>query len=123
MKMTIRRGVFETNSSSVHNFTMVSGEEYEKFENGELYIHRSDLHFLTKEQYVEENKKWLSEEKIEEILKCEDDNELYDLTDGDLCTYGLFWDGAEGDFETFEETYKTKNGDEVVTFGYYGYDS
>ena len=36
MKRQIRRGVFETNSSSVHSLTMCSGEEYKKWENGEI---------------------------------------------------------------------------------------
>ena len=123
MKLTIRRSVFETNSSSVHSFTMVSGEEYDKFEEGELYIHRYDLYFLTKEQYIEENKKWLSEEQIKEILKCEDSDELFELTDGGLCTYDLFWDKVGEYFETFEDEYMTEHGDKVVAFGYYGYDS
>ena len=123
MKFTIRRSIFETNSSSVHSFTMVSGDEYDKFKNGELYIHYYDLNLLTKEQYIEENKERLSEEEIEEILKCEDDNELYDLTGGELCNYNIFWDSIYEGFETFVETHKTKNGDTVVAFGYYGYDN
>ena len=36
MKMTVRQGVFETNSSSVHSLTMATKDDYEKFENGEL---------------------------------------------------------------------------------------
>lgn len=31
MKMQIRQGVFETNSSSVHSLTMCSSEEYKKW--------------------------------------------------------------------------------------------
>src|SRR5699024_723015 len=123
MKLTIRHGVFETNSSSVHSFTMVSGEEYDKFEKGELYIHRYGLYFLTKEQYIEENKKWLSEEQIKEILKCEDDDELVELTEVGLWTYNLFWDKVGEYFESFEDEYMTKHGDKIVAFGYYGYDS
>ena len=122
MKITIRRGVFETNSSSVHSFTIASGEEYDKFKKGELYIHRYDLYFLTKEQYIEENKKWLSEEQIKEILKCKDSDELFELTDGGLCTYDLFWDTVGEYFETFEDVYVTEHGDKVIAFGYYGYD-
>lgn len=122
MKFTIRRGTFETNSSSVHNFTIVGSEEYDKFKKGELYIHRYNLNLLTKEQYIEENKNLLSEEKIEEILKCEDADELYDLTDGELCDYITFWASIYEGFETFKETHKTKNGDTLVAFGYYGYD-
>lgn len=37
MKMTVRQGVFETNSSSVHSLTMMMKDDYEKFENGELF--------------------------------------------------------------------------------------
>ena len=36
MKKQIRRGVFETNSSSVHSLTMCTGEEYKKWESGEF---------------------------------------------------------------------------------------
>ena len=36
MLRKIRRGVFETNSSSVHTLTIVSKEEFEKFKSGEL---------------------------------------------------------------------------------------
>lgn len=32
----IRRGTFETNSSSTHSITICTEEEFEKFENGEL---------------------------------------------------------------------------------------
>ena len=36
MKRQIRRGVFETNSSSVHSLTMCSGDEYDKWAKGEF---------------------------------------------------------------------------------------
>ena len=36
MKRQIRRGVFETNSSSTHSLTMCSEEEFEQWKNGEL---------------------------------------------------------------------------------------
>ena len=38
MKRQIRFGVFETNSSSVHNLSVVDKEEFEKFKNDELRI-------------------------------------------------------------------------------------
>ncbi len=34
MKRQIRRGVFETNSSSTHSLTMCSKKEYDEFEKG-----------------------------------------------------------------------------------------
>ena len=36
MKRQIRRGVYETNSSSTHSLTMCSKEEFEQWKNGEL---------------------------------------------------------------------------------------
>ena len=36
MKRQIRRGVYETNSSSTHSLTMCSDEEFEQWKNGEL---------------------------------------------------------------------------------------
>ena len=34
-----------------------------------------------------------------------------------------FYDDFGENYETFEKEYKTKSGDEVVAFGYYGYDN
>ena len=36
MKKQIRRGVFETNSSSTHSLTMCSEEEFEQWKKGEV---------------------------------------------------------------------------------------
>lgn len=38
MKIQIRQGVFETNSSSMHAICIVTGDELEKFKNGELNL-------------------------------------------------------------------------------------
>ena len=37
MKKTVRMGVWETNSSSVHSICICTKEEYDKWENGELW--------------------------------------------------------------------------------------
>lgn len=57
MKREVRRGVFETNSSSVHSLTMCSGEEYKKWENGEVLYWEEENKFGTKEEIIEEMKK------------------------------------------------------------------
>lgn len=36
MKIQIRQGVFETNSSSVHSLTIVAEDDFEKFVKGEM---------------------------------------------------------------------------------------
>jgi len=38
MKLSIRRGVFETNSSSTHSLTFCKKSEWEDFKNGNLYL-------------------------------------------------------------------------------------
>ena len=38
MQIQIRKGVFETNSSSTHTLVIASNEEYEKWQKGELYF-------------------------------------------------------------------------------------
>lgn len=94
VKRQIRRGVFETNSSSTHSITMCSKEEYAKWKNGELLINWNDK-FV---EATEENKQ-------------DEENKTYDE----------YWDECE--FETYEDSYTTKNGEEVIAFGYYGMDN
>ena len=40
MKRQVRRGAFETNSSSTHSITMCSESEFNEFENGNMYIEK-----------------------------------------------------------------------------------
>jgi hypothetical protein len=94
MKRTIRRGVFETNSSSTHSMTIVDAEDFDAWRRGEVYFDRYEDVFIKAEDVNED-----------------DDND-------DLCTY----DNYEGDLEYFENSFTTKSGDKVVAFGRYGYD-
>lgn len=47
---TIRKGTFETNSSSTHSITMCMESDYEKWKSGELYYYGCNNEFITKEQ-------------------------------------------------------------------------
>ena len=38
MKVQIRRGVFETNSSSIHTLAITTNTDWDKFEKGELLL-------------------------------------------------------------------------------------
>lgn len=117
MKRQIRRGVFETNSSSVHSLTMCSNEEYDKWKKGEVLFLEEDEKFATREEIVEELKKspwysdvnWDDEDRVDNIL-----------SDLDVKTYEQFFEDKW--FETFERHYTTPGGDKVVAFGCYGYD-
>lgn len=53
MKIQIRQGVFETNSSSTHSLAVISKEHSDALDRGEVYI-TSGLEILTKEQVEQE---------------------------------------------------------------------
>jgi hypothetical protein len=117
MKKQIRQGVFETNSSSVHSLTMCSGEEYQKWENGEVLYWKWKNKFGTKEEIIKELKaqSWYSN------VNWDDEKEVNDIfSDESIQTCEEFFENEY--FETFEERYTTTSGDKVVAFGYYGHD-
>ena len=124
MKKQIRRGVFETNSSSVHSLTMCSSEEYEKWENGEFLYWSDEDKFGTREDIIEEMKNmrysWNNELRYPNV-NWEDEDEVNDIFyDEGIKTCEEFFDNEY--YETFEQYYTTPNGDKVVAFGYYGSD-
>ena len=60
--INIRRGCFETNSSSVHSMTMCMKNEYDEWENDNLYFNTNarwdgSSQFLTKEEAIKYLKK------------------------------------------------------------------
>ena len=117
MKMSIRKGVFETNSSSTHSITICTSEEYKKFLNGELYVDYHG-HLYTLEQieakYEKDNREWKEKyghnyaNDIEHYMELEG---FYDYQR---------WE--DYDYEEYKESYTTPNGEEIVVFGKYGYD-
>ena len=117
MKRQIRRGVFETNSSSVHSLTMCSREEYDNWKSGKILYWRWHDKFYTREDIIEElktkswcaNVDWDDEDQVDEIFSDENIQTCDEFFDDD-------W------FETFCQEYTTPNGEEVVAFGYYGHD-
>jgi hypothetical protein len=124
MKRQIRRGVFETNSSSVHSLTMCSGAEYKKWEDGKLLFWGSKDKFGTREDIIEEMKdmrySWNGALCYPDV-NWDDEDEVNDIfSDESIQTCEEFFENEY--FETFEESYTTPNGEEVVACGYYGHD-
>ena len=101
MKRQIRRGVFETNSSSVHSLTMCMESDFNKWVAGELVWSRwgDELVPIT-----------------DEIKKSMEKDEREYLTYEQVNDYDYI------DYETFEDSYTTPNGETVKSFGYYGHD-
>lgn len=127
----IRNGCFETNSSSVHTITICTKEDYDKWIKEEVYLNNfygisnspyRDKKFVTRDEALHiilesnwvpndfpDNEDWNKEELqsyIDEIL--EDDFIKY-------LDYGI-------DFKWFKEEYKTPLNEDIVAFGYFGYD-
>lgn len=123
MKRQIRRGVFETNSSSTHSITMCSGEEYDKWCSGNLLFWVGKKKFGTKEDIIEELKeltRWDNSLMYPDV-NWDDDSVVADIFDSEeIQSSDEFFDDEY--LETFEEEYHTPNGEEVVAFGKFGYD-
>ena len=101
MKRQIRRGVFERNSSSVHSLTMCMESDFNKWVAGELVWSRWGDELVP---ITDEIKKSMEEDEREYL------------------TYEQFNDYDYIDYETFEDSYTTPNGETVKSFGYYGHD-
>jgi hypothetical protein len=113
---SIRNGVFETNSSSVHSITIVAKDEYVKWKNGEMLL--SGHTFTTKEKVIEEIKEDKYFDEYHPNFDFSDEDEVEDLLkEYEYYTYDNY---GSDEYETFSKSYITKSGDEVIAFGYYG---
>lgn len=125
MKRQVRRGVFETNSSSTHSLTMCSKSEYDEFEKGNMYIEKWGSKLYTKEEIIEKFKQmtdWRTKELKYRGVDWNNDEEFNRvLAETDYVTYDKYWDTVSEEYETFEDSYTGKDGDTVIAFGYYGY--
>lgn len=131
----IRKGVFETNSSSTHSLTICTRDEYEKWINGQVLFDKdfnkfvknitiSSKQYKDAENYYNRNKlayykDWedlTDKEKQDYTVKYLKDKGEYDDT---LYAHEEWVDSVE--YETFEQEFTTPSGDNMVAFGYYGY--
>ena len=137
MKKQIRRGVFETNSSSTHSLTMCSESTYNKWRDGELMYDKYNGGFISvnteiteidkaeAKKYYEKKKdkywkEWhqLSDEELNEWY----DKYMYECKRVDKYRYETYDEFFDGYLEEFEERYTAENGEVIVAFGKYGYD-
>lgn len=101
MKKQIRRGVFETNSSSVHSITMCTESDYDKWVTGELVWNSWNCGLVP------------ITDKVKASMDADEKKYL---------TYKQFNDWDYMEYETFEQGYTTPGGEKVIAFGYYGHD-
>ena len=110
-KIQVRKGLFETNSSSVHSIVMCSDSDFEKWKNGEsIYSREYECLVSIEDKDYLEWKKLSDEEKLEEWS-------MYDYLTYDQ----FFYDDEAIQHETFITSYDTPKGETVVAFGYYGH--
>ena len=137
----IRKGVYDTNSSSVHSITIVPTEEYMEFKRGERWINFNYLCGKSTTSKFKSKTLVTLDEIIDILYKTTDhgfrgtadslkeaqengdyesihqtiDSYPYNRMFCSYCDYG-------SDYERFSESYTTKNGDNITAFGYYGMD-
>ena len=98
----IRRGVFETNSSSSHSISICSESEFEKFEKGKLLYNKYTGDFVSSNPV--------------DIAAAD---KLYDYDEDEFITYDEFlglWDE-----HTYVNHLTTPGGEKIVVFGTYSW--
>lgn len=99
MALKIRRSVFETNSSSTHSLTMCTRDQFDSWRKGDLVFNDYEERFYPIDSLTQEQRNLIDEE------------EFY--------TYEGYYEMME--YETFEDSFVTPGGEEIIGFGYYGY--
>lgn len=123
MKETIRRGLFETNSSSVHSIVMCNSDEYNKWRNGDVYYDRWNKKIVKANDSILKARECESYDQAYGLYISDKENEFYSDCYHRFLTWDEFFNDYEYiDYETFEDEYTTKSGETVVAFGYYGHD-
>jgi len=111
MKETVRIGVWETNSSSIHSLTLCSDDVYNKWKNGILLYSPGNQKFKS---VAEVDKDLIYNSETDEV-------DMYEL----YYSYNDYWDifinYVAGLQEIFSEV-ETIDGVTVRAFGYLGHD-
>ena len=138
MKISIRTGVFETNSSSVHSCSICTEDTFKKFNDGEVWIKGED-DYLPKDEAIEYNlneiKEDIPEDKFEKFSEVYRTTcsfyEAYDAIDEEFRKWDIdpwdfyldeetFWEYHE--YEDWSKGFTDSNGTPMVAWGYCGHD-
>lgn len=122
MKRQIRRGVFETNSSSTHSLTMMMKSDYDRWHNDKLYMYSDGYGWESKKPVV--NELYTRDEAVEFAKNNKYYKDSYEIDDELLRDYGFIsWDYEGSEYlEGFYDEFTTPSGETIVAFGEYGYD-
>ena len=124
---TIRHNTFETNSSSTHSLLILTEEENNKIDNGELFIEsKYEETLITKEEAdkifleaIEEYNSVNPEDKIHTIEEFKETDWYLDNISEYPCDIKV-WSEKEGlDYDVTD--YVSPSGDKIVIHAIYGY--
>jgi hypothetical protein len=122
MRRQIRRGVFETNSSSTHSLTMMMKSDYDRWQTEQLYLYEGGYGWKFKEPI--KNNLYTKDE----VMKFAKNNRYYhgeeEIDNETMRDMGFIsWDDEGNEYlEGFYEGFTTPSGETIVAFGEYGYD-
>lgn len=123
MKRQIRRGVFETNSSSTHSLTMMMKSDYERWEKENLYLFNGSGWSWDFNKPVANNL-YTRDEAVAFVKNNRYYNSSYEIDEQYLREMDFISFDDEGSeyLECFYEEFTTPSGETIVAFGEYGYD-
>lgn len=134
---SIRRNVFETNSSSTHSLIICSDKMYKDWKDKRVVYDRYDEEFVEAKQpteidfhkaevmYMEDKSDYMKDWKDltpEMQLTYLKENVMEENDPYQYRTYEDYRDEMDRMEESFERTYETEHGDVVHILGYMGYD-
>lgn len=137
MKIQIREGVFESNSSSTHTLCICTEEQFSAWRRGEVLYDRWNDCFVKPTEMTEEDKENAKEYYVNSMDKYW--KEWEELTEQERHEWyekyaeenGFQREGCDtyDDYmynsylDSYSESYTTEHGDQIHVFGHYGYDS
>lgn len=125
MKKIIRRGLFESNSSSTHSLTIMPQDKWNEFKTTDKWLADWDGELYLVDDLIEEMKE--EKEKYHNYYKNVDLNDRQScidyLTENDYYTYDTWGEHDTWSYwaETYVEEFETPSGDKMVAVGAYGY--
>jgi len=116
MARSLRRSVFETNSSSTHSLSMCSKNDFELWKKKKVLWDDGKSKFITMDDAIDVILKDIPD------LNVKDKDDLSEtMAEYDFYTYSRYMD--DGCLESFTQKYTSEHGDEIVAFGKYGNDN
>lgn len=115
MKLSVRKGVFETNSSSTHSLVMCSENEFDLWKEGKLLYDTDSEELISKEEVFD-----IYREDVQYNNKTDDEIKDIIYKEREFLTFDQF--SSDEYLESYWDTYTTNSGEKVVAFGQFGYD-